>query len=315
MQPEVSVVICTHNPRMSYLNRVLAALRRQTLPVDRWELLLVDNASSCPVASQSDITWHPFGRHLGEPTLGLTAARLKGIQSSRAELLVFVDDDNVLSEDYLEKALEIGWNHPFLGAWGGGIKPEFEAAPPEWTRDFWWLLAIVELDRDTWSNHIDNFSACPCGAGMCVRRSVAIKYQELCENDTTRRSLDRKGDALTSCGDSDLAFVSCDLGLGTGRFQRLQLSHLIPPNRTTLPYLVRLTEEMTFSSHVLASLRGRPPSLAQGPGLVERIVQSYHRWRISREHRAIHDARQRGLERAIAAIKLNRGVTMTPEMR
>jgi hypothetical protein len=36
----VSVIICTHNPRMDYLARALAALKEQTLPKELWELLL-----------------------------------------------------------------------------------------------------------------------------------------------------------------------------------------------------------------------------------------------------------------------------------
>jgi glycosyltransferase involved in cell wall biosynthesis len=41
----VSVIICTHNPRPHYLSRVPAALRSQTLPMEQWELLVIDNAS------------------------------------------------------------------------------------------------------------------------------------------------------------------------------------------------------------------------------------------------------------------------------
>jgi hypothetical protein len=40
-----SVVICTHNSRLIYLRRVLEALRSQTLPLEQWELLLIDNAT------------------------------------------------------------------------------------------------------------------------------------------------------------------------------------------------------------------------------------------------------------------------------
>ena len=42
---DASIIICAHNPRFHYLERVLAALRIQSLPYEQWELLLVDNAS------------------------------------------------------------------------------------------------------------------------------------------------------------------------------------------------------------------------------------------------------------------------------
>ena len=93
--PELSVIICTHNPREGILNRVLDALKAQTLPRGRWELLLVDNASKVPLDSQWDLTWHAQARHIREEELGLTPARLRGIRESQGKLLVFVDDDNV----------------------------------------------------------------------------------------------------------------------------------------------------------------------------------------------------------------------------
>src|ERR1700740_1615244 len=83
MQESVSVILCTHNPRHDYLSRVLASLREQTLPAEQWEFLVVDNHSKQPLAEIWDISWHPHGRHIREDELGLTAARLRGIQEAR----------------------------------------------------------------------------------------------------------------------------------------------------------------------------------------------------------------------------------------
>src|SRR5438552_17857688 len=128
----ISVIICTHNPRPDYLHRVLKALREQTLPKDQWELLVIDNASERVIAKDWDVSWHPLARHVREDELGLTPARLRGIAEANGEILVFVDDDNVLAQDYLEKVLQVGREYPFLGAWGGAIKGEFEVEPEPW---------------------------------------------------------------------------------------------------------------------------------------------------------------------------------------
>ena len=98
---EISVIICTRNPREDYLRRTLDALKAQSLPKDQWELLVVDNASDAPLAGRFDLSWHPNARHVREEKVGLTHARLHGIAASQADLLVFVDDDNVLRPDYL----------------------------------------------------------------------------------------------------------------------------------------------------------------------------------------------------------------------
>src|SRR2546421_8696932 len=102
---DASVVICTHNPRSDYFVRVLDGLRNQTLPLHKWELLIIDNASRLPLASSWDISWHPAARHILESELGLSSARSRGIQEASADLIIFVDDDNVLDETYLAEAI------------------------------------------------------------------------------------------------------------------------------------------------------------------------------------------------------------------
>src|SRR5437588_7929720 len=140
---DASVIICTHNPREDYFARVLEALRVQTLPLDKWELLIVDNASQVPLASRYDISWHPAGRHISEPELGLAAARRCGIEAAASDLIVFVDDDNVLNKKYLAEAVTIKKECPFLGVWGSGsVRGEFEVDPAVEIRS--WLPVRVE---------------------------------------------------------------------------------------------------------------------------------------------------------------------------
>src|SRR5262249_12474094 len=119
---QLSVILCAHNPRSDYLNRVLQALRKQTLPYEEWELLLIDNASSQALAGAFDVTWHPQGRHLREDNLGLTSARLRGIKETKGGVLVLVDADNVLDSHYLERVIEIAGLHPTVGAWSGNVE-------------------------------------------------------------------------------------------------------------------------------------------------------------------------------------------------
>src|SRR5262245_5938334 len=117
---DVSVIICAHNPKPDYFVRVLGGLRNQTLPLYKWELLIVDNASQLPLASCCDISWHPNGRYILETELGLSYARQRGIQEAAGDLIIFVDDDNVLDQGYLAEAIDIQQEWPSLGAWGSG---------------------------------------------------------------------------------------------------------------------------------------------------------------------------------------------------
>jgi len=253
--PEVSVIICTHNPREPVLRRAIEALRGQTLPLARWEFVLVDNASAKPVTEIVDLAWHPAGRIVRETELGLTPARLRGIAETKGGLVVFVDDDNVLDSDYLEQAVRLAAEFPMLGAFGGSCRGEFAVPLPPWIKKYLPGLVIQEIDRDHWSNDYHWSLACPYGAGMCVRRQVADTYAANVSQKTLLKKLGRTGTRLLSGEDTDLAWTAIDLGMGTGRFRGLRLLHLIPEGRLTEDYIVRLYAGFSYSDTILAASR------------------------------------------------------------
>jgi glycosyltransferase involved in cell wall biosynthesis len=252
---QLSVILCAHNPRADYLNRVLQALRQQTLHYEEWELLLIDNASSQQLSGAFEVSWHPRGRHLREDNLGLTRARLRGIKETKGGILVLVDADNVLESHYLERVREIAAMHPSVGAWSGNVDLEFEKPPPAWTEPFWPFLVQrrVELDVAVCSSELKG--PLPAGAGLCVRRVVAEHYSAQMEKSPWRRALDRKGTSLISAGDLDLALTACDIGLNCGLFKSLRLQHLIPPERLSERYLLELVEGIQLSSCILEMCR------------------------------------------------------------
>lgn len=246
----ISVIICSHNPRADYLDRVLQALRAQTLPQREWELLLVDNASAQPLAGRWDLGWHAAARHVRENQLGLAPARLRGMAEAKGELLVFVDDDNVLAENFLAEASRIGRGWPMLGVWGGALIPEFEVEPPSHLRPFFNGVAIVEVKSPRWAN----VAACPDlgvnGGGMCLRATVAAAYRQYYYASEIPLT-DRSGEDLISGGDVEICHVACSVGLGIGMFPDLQLTHLIPRHRIDEDYLIRLCEGIWTSLHIL----------------------------------------------------------------
>jgi glycosyltransferase involved in cell wall biosynthesis len=294
----LSVVVCTHNPRQDYLSRTLEALRRQTLSSNQWELLIIDNGSTPRV--EPDLNWHPHGRVLREETIGLTYARICGIQQTSTSLLVFVDDDNVLAPDYLASALEIGRDWAILGAWGGQWFHEFERTPDEATRKSW----TREFAHDRWSNLPSDTAATPWGAGMCVRRSVAEAYVARLESDPARHALGRKGSQLFSAEDIDLALTSCDLGLGTGTFIALKLIHLVPARRLEEGYLLEGVEAMTHSGLLFKYFRGERPCR---PSRSQRLLHWYESLHLPKRKRRFEAAKQRGAEAAYREIERLQG--------
>jgi glycosyltransferase involved in cell wall biosynthesis len=256
---ELSVVICTHNPRPHYLSRVLESLRNQTLSMQWWELLLIDNASKSPLASAWDISWHPKARHVLEGELGLSAARQRGIREASGALLLFVDDDNVLSSNYLSDVVRISSEWPFLGAWGSGsILPEFELQPSEYVRRLVPYLALRETAVARWGNVSPNVEMTPWGAGLCIRAKVATAYRQYCGQAGVLIS-GRKGGSLLSGDDVEICYVARDIGFGMGIFPELKVIHLIPKERVSADYLVKMYEG-TERSNLLLGYKWRGDS-------------------------------------------------------
>ncbi|HYC37542.1 MAG TPA: glycosyltransferase [Usitatibacter sp.] len=295
----ITLVICTHNPKERNFVRCLEALRGQTLDRAAWELLVVDNRSDAEIARTLDLSWHPHARIVREEKLGLTPARLRGIQEAAGALLVFVDDDNVLDADYLEVAARVASERAYLGAWSGQCRPGFEAQPPDWTRRYWGNLVIREFEADAWSNQPRLPATMPCGAGLCVRREVARAYLQLNLEGKRRIQLDRTGGSLLSGGDNDLAGCACRLGLGVGLISGLRLTHLIPPDRLTADYLERLAEGIHLSSAVLDDEYGLP---VRPRSLLRRIADAARALRMREPHRSIFRAALRGHDRGAALV-------------
>jgi glycosyltransferase involved in cell wall biosynthesis len=249
---DISVVICTHNPRHEYLQRVFRALEDQTLPQNKWELVVVDNASSNKLAEAWDLSWHSRARLVREENLGLTPARLRGITEGSGELLVFLDDDNVPASDFLEQADIISHQHPYLGAFGAGnLEPEFEVQPPPEIRSRAQRLGLRSVSVARWSNNARDFESIPWGAGLCVNRQVANAYRQVAGSLDTIFPLDRRGTNLFSGGDDVFSWVAVLLGYGFGIFPQLRVTHLIAAGRVDPGYFLRLIHESAFS----ASLR------------------------------------------------------------
>lgn len=294
-------MVCTHNPRTDILARTLGGLARQTVSGERWELVIVDNASTPAVGEFADTAWHPRARIVREERLGLTAARLRGIQEAAADLIVFVDDDNVLAPDYLEQALSIGDAHPFLGAWGGSAIGEFEVPVPASVKPWIYLVAVHEYTRITWTN--EPYRATPHGAGMCIRRSVAEAYADRVRTDPARLRLGRTGTSLMGCEDTEMADTSFEHGLGVGKFPQLTLTHIIPAGRLTEEYFVRAAEGREASITLMRALRGETVPHVLSANRLKRWLKWLRLPFLPRMERRMARAAIRGYRRGMALVR------------
>jgi glycosyltransferase involved in cell wall biosynthesis len=137
MPPKLSIQLCTYN-RAHLLERVLEACFDQTLPPDRYEVVLVNDGSQddTPAAIERArrVATCAF-TVVNQPNGGLAKARNAGIARCTGERIAFIDDDVLPTPVFAEEHLKSDARHGDVVVRGAAINTEsFDALPvPVWT--------------------------------------------------------------------------------------------------------------------------------------------------------------------------------------
>lgn len=265
-QPLLSVIICTHNPRRDLLDWTLDSLRRQTIDPACYELIVVDNNSDPALDAAALDPDGTLGlKVVRESRPGLTFARIGGLNASRAEVLVYVDDDNALAEDYLERAVRIARANPEIGSFGGKAEGVLETEPPEWIRDLIPHLGVRDHGDEVITSKNEHWGEWdPIGAGMVVRRAVAERYAKVVESTATAGGLGRQG-KLQLSGEDTLMNRCANLeGFACSYQPSLRLRHFMKAERLTGRNIRRTIEGHGRSFVVLERTLGREVAPIEG---------------------------------------------------
>jgi glycosyltransferase involved in cell wall biosynthesis len=282
-------------------------LRNQTLSRDLWALRLFDNASTNGVPAGMDLSWHPDARVIPAPKLGVTHARRLAFAHAAeigAEVILFVDDDNLLDPDYLETGLGIGHADPRLGCWGGQMVGEYGAPAPDWLGRFEKYLAVSRVERAVVCEGMPkSFDDLPPSAGMFSRVAAAVDYVEAYELHPLRIHLGVSGDGQTRGEDTDFVLHALSRGWRVGRFPELRLTHLIPAGRLTADYMGRLLEGVAAGLVLNAEIYGLPKPY---PGLLRRWIHRLRIRRLPQPERTFAQGEAEGIERGIRLVRAYR---------
>ena len=161
--PEISVVI-PHLNDAARLESCLDSLAGQTLPADRFEVLVVDNGSAVPPAGI--VGRFPNARLEAEPVPGPGPARNRGVVLARAPVVAFLDSDCLADPDWLAALLAAFAADPGCGILGGAVRI-FPESPgrPNVAEAFDMVYGI----RQQWTIARHGFAAT---ANLAVRREV-----------------------------------------------------------------------------------------------------------------------------------------------
>ena len=249
----VSVIVCTHNGRFR-LPPVLDALRNQDIGHHTSEIIVVENASS-------DGTWEWLNHYAATVTdvefclvqemkPGLNHARLKGIAMARFNILLFCDDDNVLSTRYLLNGIEYLQQNPMAAVLGGCGVPVFDGEKPDWFDSVSHSFAVGHQ----WS-HSGRISYLPAevyGAGAFFRRSFLKPFFDA---GFAMMTTDRIGGKLVSGGDVELCYIAQLTGGEVHFKEDLSFLHHLPEQRLNWLYYVKLKCGIAASAGMLAPYR------------------------------------------------------------
>lgn len=191
--PELSIVICTYN-RDPFIRRSLECLFRQTLPADRYEVIVVDNHSTDDTAAivQQFKADHPQAplRYVFEAQKGLSFARNRGLAEAQAPVITYVDDDAEAVEGFAEAVLRFMQSHPHVDGLGGKVVPVYPGSgEPAWMNKY--LNGFVgSVDHGATPLPFNEKMKYPAGCNMTYRKSILQRAGGF-NNQLTFRSDDK----------------------------------------------------------------------------------------------------------------------------
>lgn len=264
MLERLHVCICTHNPRWDVFEKVLRSISEQTCTPDKFELIIIDNASTPPIdGSRCRALLGPqISLKLErEPILGNAHARVKAAAVATGSWLLFVDDDNELDSTYIQLGMDIINQNPDLGCFGGRlILPDY-LKPPKWLEPILPFLAIKDGGDVPVTRMVREWGVWyPPTAGAFVRRALLDSYIEVMKNNPLASMLGRKGRKNLNSGEDSLIMLSAyDLGYSASYQPALKLNHHLHDGRFKMGYLLRLMYGYGKSHIILARVRGEMP--------------------------------------------------------
>jgi hypothetical protein len=155
------------------------------------------------------------------------------------DIVSFIDDDNWIEKQWVQKVYSIFNQYRSVGACAGKNIPVCESEPPAWFPFFEHSYAAGKLHfnegivgRQTFGNL--------WGAGLSIRKEI---FNQLDAINFTFITSDRKGKSLSSGGDTELCYAVRLLGYDLYYTNDLILKHFIPSFRLQWAYVQGLNYE------------------------------------------------------------------------
>ena len=234
--PVYSVIIPTLN-QSAKLKQCLFHLSELSFEPDLFEVLVVDNGSTDDTKEISLSFQDKIKnlQHLFCESPGLMAARHMGCDEAKGEILCYLDDDSLVTKDWL-KGISESFADQDVAMVGGPCIPEYETEPPYWVEYFWseteygktnGVLSLVDFGNQKLFINPGFVYGC----NYSIRKKIFLEF-----GGTNPDYFPEKYNQFIGDGESGLARkIGCS-GHKAVYDPRVKICHLIPESRLTMEY-------------------------------------------------------------------------------
>ena len=252
----VSVVICCYNSAGVIIPTIKALAAQRVPPGIMYEVILVDNNCTDNTVQLAEDIWkkenRPYPlRIIKETEPGLIYARKTGVFSASNDILLFVDDDNILEPDWIERLQDMYSRWPDVGAIGGYIEPLFEGEEegiwkrPPWFENFSNMYACTAIHENP---GVSAFKQTLYGAGLSIRTQV---IRSLFDSPLPFFLVGRTQNILNRGDDSEICLRIALMGWKLWYENTLKMKHYILRHRVNWEYVLQARKGGGYADIIL----------------------------------------------------------------
>ena len=170
MNPQLTIIICTFN-RGYLLNETIPTIFEQNISIDNYHIIIVNNNSTDNTTEilNSFIIQYDNLTVINESEQGLGFARNAGMNATKTDWIIYLDDDAKVPNDFIEKAL-YNINNSNYQCFGGVYLPWYKYGKPKWFRDEYASNGGMQAKFDTLKKDFIS------GGVMAINKSILNKF-------------------------------------------------------------------------------------------------------------------------------------------
>ena len=239
-------ITCTYN-RDKYIGQTLQSVCDQKYPDNNYEIIVIDNNSTDNTASickefRAEYPNKNF-RYFKEMNQGLSFALNRGIKEAQGEYLIFVDDDETIIPEHLERLDNHLRTYPEAVLCGTPVIPVYEIPEPKWMSRFTQRLIGGYFDQGKEVKILEAKNY-PGTGHTIIKKELYERYGNY------NTELGRKGTSLIGAEDKDMFNRLKNNNIVCYYLPDIPIYHHIPPNKMTDEFFHKLTYSIGKSERI-----------------------------------------------------------------